>query len=313
MSEKSNLNLSFNQESFYHNDPESYVNEVIVYQQFDDFNSRQESSSRRLLHPTVVRHDIRLSYALMFTNAINSEDIRIIYGFLDTYFAGNVLQESSKHNLATKQTFSVVIDGLIPTARFWHSLGQTKADAVSLFFDSKVYTSTDQRRNRIVSNYSFTATQIYNLFSNHPLQQKVVYQCGNDAIFSSVCSGVEESINDIVALEIEENRRQNTPKRSRNLNSSPSSSSSTSNWRKFGSKNASNIFHTQSQINQIADSLRNVTQHLPLLQSPIFINALGNLVMHTDENHRITRMQFEKTYLESTIANFDVADFMNCV
>jgi hypothetical protein len=248
---------------------ESFNGDITSYDQYDE-NAPARKKNKFRIH--AVRHDIRRSYAAMFTNVINAVDFRLLYGFLDTYFVRDLIQDNDKYHMNTKENFKSSCDGILSTANYWYNSAMYTPDGVTSFFDSKIYTSSDPNNNRVVSMYSSVGTKIYDF--TKPLPNSVSISCDKDYIREITVDGDDDTASE----------------------SSEESTLSLGEKRKLQRER-----ETQNKINalnRVIDSLQNLTDYLPLLETPVKIKSLGRMTMHTDANNFITRIVFEKTYME---------------
>jgi hypothetical protein len=258
------------------------------------FDRCNEQCKKKIKPHHAVRHDIRRSYAEMFTNVINSMDFRLLYGFMDTYFSHSVFQDNSRYSLTTKENLKSSLDGIVSVAKYWYN--STTPDAVCSLSDTKIYTSSDPRNNRVVSTYSYSGTNMYDRTAPlvHITVPKITYGCGYDdeghtsdedslsTTSGSDSSGVEDGESSLSA--VGEKRKKPLLFPSNKNNQQP------------------HLHVNQlSFMDRLIESIHTASAALPLLDTPLRVDALGRMVMHTDENNFITKIVFEKTYMETAV------------
>jgi hypothetical protein len=234
--------------------------------------NRVEPPRKRKYKPHAMRYDIRRSYAAMFTNVINAMDFRLLYGFLDTYFAHNFIQENHKHDINTNKKMNVAVTGIVASAKFWYNITQTTPDAVISLHDTEIHLSSDPRESRVISNFSFRATQIYDLYTTNQDRTEIKYRWSTKPV-KSINSGDSDSSYSDEDVSVGDKRMLS-----------------------YEDKTGTDI----SELDRIVASLENVTEHLPLLETPVLLGAMGRMIMHTNENHFITKIVFETPFAESS-------------
>jgi len=112
--------------------------------------------------PRIVKTDIRRSYANMYTNAMNSGDFRLLFGFFDT-FCNSTFSHSITRTIPMmneSKVFSFFRRGIAETVMHWYYTFLTVPDS-ALFITNTDILTNDDGSSRIVSRYRFKATRIY--------------------------------------------------------------------------------------------------------------------------------------------------------
>lgn len=98
--------------------------------------SQQQRRKRQKLEDPLaklrlLKSDIRKTYATMFTNVMNSNDLTLIYGFLDTFLTSTAYQATGcqRDEFSSTQYFSL-LNGVTSMFRFWCSTLSQIPDAV---------------------------------------------------------------------------------------------------------------------------------------------------------------------------------------
>lgn len=109
--------------------------------------------------PRVIKSDIRLSFANMFTNVMNSCDFPLLYGFFDVFcarpFEHNFIYPGPRCPKHFKRY------GIADTAKFMGYSAFMLPDLVCHFDNAFIYSSDDGKGSRIQCNYVMEGTKIY--------------------------------------------------------------------------------------------------------------------------------------------------------
>lgn len=112
--------------------------------------------------PRVVRTDIRRSYANMFTNALNSANFPLLYGFFDTFCNRSYSHSITRQlNKAGHSPYTYQRKGVLSCAQFWFLHMLLMPDTVSVLTNAVVISPEDSLESRIECSYSLRATKIY--------------------------------------------------------------------------------------------------------------------------------------------------------
>jgi hypothetical protein len=245
---------------------------LIIYDEDDDSFARR----KRKYRPRALLHDIRRSYAEMFTNVVNTVDFRMLYGFIDTFFSRNIVQIVSRYSMTTKENETLALGGVLSVAKYWYVA--TCPDATTTFFDTKICNSSDSRNNQIVSMYACSGIKLYDT-SNPPQIPSVIYGCGLDEQIVQHSIKYVDDESDVTSDEDSQSSERVGGKRKRAAQSSP-----------------------VVALEHIMQTLEDATDYLPLLEEPMYVKSLGRMIMHTDENNFITKLVIEMTYTEQRVS-----------
>jgi hypothetical protein len=114
----------------------------------------------------ILRGDIRRSFADMYTNVWNSNDLSLMYGFLDTYFTPDFQQETlqvAKHGMVHEVNSNSAISGIVSVAKFWYLQMLLTPDMTITIKESTVVEALDKSQNRVVVRISTKGCRLYDV------------------------------------------------------------------------------------------------------------------------------------------------------
>lgn len=212
--------------------------------------------------PTIVKSDIRRSYSTMLANVLNSGEFSLLFGFLDTFFVPGFEQAMTKQSPITMQPYQVLMTGVEAVATLWYSMINLNPDPVVGIKDTKIHMISNSACTKIVSEYTFTATSIYD---HHHVAQ-------------SPCSDSSEDGN--------------------NTNHPPQSAF---NQPLVGEKRKGSTADKESLFQSVVKTVESMKANLPLRPVPLAISNVGTVVLYTDENKFITRMEMDMREHDKTL------------
>ena len=108
--------------------------------------------------PKVIKNDIRLSYATMFVNVLNSCDPHLMFGLLDTFFTPDFLQSFQKSiDGKVHREHSLTVRGRAHAAQHWCTSMALVPDLVVSLGNTEVQYHT----GKITSTITMNATRLY--------------------------------------------------------------------------------------------------------------------------------------------------------
>lgn len=109
--------------------------------------------------PRVVYSDIRGCYASMFTNAMNSHDFPLLYGFLDTFCVPNACYASTKAT-SYRDARTSTEQGLFAMGRKFYARMQCAPDTVSRLGETSIISYSGTKAVKIVAKFNADYTEI---------------------------------------------------------------------------------------------------------------------------------------------------------
>lgn len=223
--------------------------------------------------PKVIHSDIRRSYGPMFVNAMNSGDLPLLYGFLDTFLVPNATKVSrktfkSRHSqIPLSQTHISEQQGVVDIAKHWYCRMQMSPDTVIAVKDVKIVSNSKTDETKILSRFSMKATKIMGE-TNHGF-------CHNHSVEKQggpVC--VECNLTHF---------RHHGQVRNRLLLAEST----------VGKKRpctSEEDIHRRN-MHEIVSTVNELVSTIPRRTEPIQLEAEGDFIMYIDENRRITRLE----------------------
>lgn len=220
---------------------------------------------RKIKIPRFLVQDIRKCYTKMFQNVMNSGDFNLLYGFLETYYASNPQHSTTKYIKGhAEKVFTMNFFGMNEVAKYWYCIMNMSPDNILMLTDSTIQHTT----GKVMSNLHKEGTHIY----VDPPQAASYYApyIWVEEKYDKEHLYVRDSrTNDIIVgrpdgREVEED--------------------------------VHTVERRKQVMRDIMSSVDNVVSHLPLRNPPQPVGADGTLVIHTDENKRITKMELSIIY-----------------
>lgn len=223
--------------------------------------------------PKVIHTDMRRSYGTMFVNAMNSGDLPLLYGFLDTFLVPNATKISTKNFKSKPNPFSLhqshvsEQQGVVDIAKHWYCRMQMSPDTVIGVKDIKIVSNSKTEETKIISRFTMKATKIMGEF-NHGF----CHDHSQEKQTGPVCTKC-------------------------NLNHFMKPDPSHKKWcspiivpRKKRPLDASMKEH-EMNIEDIVASVSALVSTIPRRAEPIQLSAEGVFTMYIDEHRRITRLE----------------------
>jgi len=229
--------------------------------------------------PKIMRSDIRRSYSLMLVNVINSGELPLIYGFLDTFLVPKAKKLSIKaiNNCVDNQHGSLQ-KGIIEIATYWYYKVRLSPDTVYGLEDVKIVSKPETTGSVIVSRISMKATKIYGQSDQHSkLDSHSEASCS--LLCDSCCCQASSSVHKLISAEGSVHHEDNN-------------SVSSHEKENVASENCSTLEGSYSIniLEQIRTAANKRISLLPLRTEPLPIYAEGNLLLFIDDNLRITKL-----------------------
>lgn len=231
---------------------------------------RLQQYAKEIHIPKVLKTDIRNSYAAMFSNVLNSGDLPLVFGFMDTFFVPEIEQLYTKQLTDENnqlQHLSGQQFGRFELIKYWFTTLQMGPDLVFHLRNPRVHSFSKSHCVQIVCDYQWSGTKLYQEAIN-------VASCHN-FLSVKIEPGEEELVKAVSRTKISEKygRLGEEGKRKRDIEEQ----------REKDEKR-----EVMLQIMQL------VTDHfntMVLRPQPLQINAKGTFTMYTDEFRRITRVE----------------------
>jgi len=220
--------------------------------------------------PKVIQTDIRRSYGLMFINAVNSGELPLLYGFLDTFLAPNAKQ------ITRKLVKSVVDDvhgsqqrGVISIAKCWFTRLQMAPDTVLGIKDVKIVSNSDNDGTLLLSKFSIKATKILGE-SSHGHCHNHSENISSDPICNLICQICYHFLNN------EHIHEESLPLLANTSGKRPMICDE--------DKHLQTIAEIQSNVSKLIGSLNASSEVVEL-------EVDGDLIFHIDSSMRITKVE----------------------
>lgn len=220
---------------------------------------------RKIKIPRFLVQDIRKCYTKMFQNVMNSGDFPLLYGFLETYYAANPQHSTTKYIKGVKEKiFTMNFYGLDEVAKYWYCIMNMSPDNILMLTDHQIQHTT----GKVMSNIHKDGTHIYQdppfAASYYAPYIFIDEKYGKDNMFVR-----DSRTNEIIV------GHKYTDEQDQEVKS---------------------VEKRKEIMRGIMESVDRVVSHLPLRQPPQPVAADGTLVISTDENKRITKMELSIIY-----------------
>lgn len=232
---------------------------------------RLQEYAREIHIPKVLKTDIRNSYAAMFANVLNSGDLPLVFGFMDTFFVPEIEQSYTKQLTDENnqlQNLSGHHLGRFELIKYWFTTLSMGPDLIFHLRNPRVHSFSKTHCVQIVCDYQWSGTKLYQEAVNQPSCQQILYvkaEPGEEELVKAVSRAkIEEKYG---TQSIEEGKRKRELEEARERDEKR---------------------EIMLQIMQL------VTDHfntMVLREQPLVINAKGTFTMYTDEFRRITKVE----------------------
>jgi len=224
-----------------------------------------QRKKRKIKIPRFLVQDIRKCYTKMFQNVMNSGDFPLLYGFLETYYAANPEHSTTKYIKGVpEKVFTMNFYGLNEVAKYWYCIMNMSPDNILMLTDHTIQHTT----GKVMSNLHKDGTHIYQdppfAASYYAPYVYIDEKYGKDNMF------VRDSRTNDFAV-----GHKHTDEQDQEVHS---------------------VENRKEIMRGIIESVDRVVSHLPLRQPPQPVRADGTLVISTDENKRITKMELSIFY-----------------
>jgi len=219
--------------------------------------------------PRIYTLDIRKCYAKMFVNVLNSGDFPLLYGFLDTYYVGTAHHVTTKYVKGhAEKCFTMNFCGIEEVAKYWYCMVSLSPDTILKLTESTIQHTT----GKVICKIRKEGTHIY----------------ADPEGFTSYYAPyvfVEEKYTKENLYIGDYNTRDIKVGRCKELEPEF-----------YHNQEEQTILEKTATIRSILKSVENVVGKLPLRSLPQTVGADCSLIIHTDENKRITKLELDIVY-----------------
>jgi len=218
--------------------------------------------------PKILKSDIRNSYPSMFANILNSGEFPLVFGFLDTFLVPTIKQSYVKTITDTTNEVSFMRGeqaGKFELSKYWCNYIRMGPDMVFHLRNPRIHSHSKTNCVQIVSDFTVEGTKIYG-------DPKPTTRVDCHKKVENEEENIRDLINRKLALGNEYTKRE---QRKRELDE----------MRELDEK--------RELCRQIELSVENHFQTLTLREKPINFKGVGTLIMYTDEEKRITKVEMD--------------------
>lgn len=220
---------------------------------------------RKIKIPRFLVQDIRKCYTKMFQNVMNSGDFALLYGFLETYYASNPQHSTTKYIRGnSEKVFTMNFFGLSEVAKYWYCIMNMSPDNVLMLTDSTIQHTT----GKVMSNLHKEGTHIYvdppRAASYYAPYIWVEEKYDKEHLYTLDSRTKDISVGRPEGREVEDT--------------------------------VDSVERRKAKMKEIMNSVETVVSHLPLRNPPQPVGADGTLIISTDENKKITKMELSIVY-----------------
>ena len=155
---------------------------------------------------SVVKYDIRRSYANIMFNVLNSGNFRMFFGFFDEFCVPSFTHRISRTitEKSSPRTIVSTNNGLVNSSKKWQFAMNRTPDAAFRMKNATILTKKDGSESRLVCSFVFEATKLYDDAAD-PVPDEALYRSSEDspdtdynfkgdrtAMLESVSQSVEE-------------------------------------------------------------------------------------------------------------------------
>jgi len=221
---------------------------------------------RKIKIPRFLVQDIRKCYTKMFQNVMNSGDFPLLYGFLETYYASNPQHSTTKYIRGIpEKIFTMNFYGLDEVAKYWYCIMNMSPDNILQLTDHTIQHTS----GKVMSNLHKDGTHIYQdppfAASYYAPYVYIDEKYGKDNMFVR-----DSRTNDYIIGHTKHTDAEDLEVKT--------------------------VERRKEVMRSIMESVDKVVCRLPLRSNPLNVHADGTLIISTDENKRITKMELSIIY-----------------
>ena len=247
----------------------------VVFEQKEKKMSRKKRLQLYCYIPKILKSDIRHSYPAMLANVLNTGDFSLMFGFMDTFFAPNVVQVSRKKvTNSAAGAYEISQSGKYDLAKYWYANLIVAPDTVAKFSDSQIVSYKGTPDCKIVTKLCLDMSYLYEEQTNPKECSSILMS--DDSRPKYVPSG---SVSSCGYMSVETDSE------------SVSDDSTKGSGRKRNINEMNESAQKQAIMSNIVSSVESIVSRLTLRAEPVRISSVGTIAMYTNEHKMITKME----------------------